>query len=109
MKTIKVIGSPEFIPLTKGFKTICCDCRLTHEWVFTKRKGVMGFLVTRDNRATAQFRRHKPARRWTVRPWGTAFGRQLYCVTQDGTDKAMTFSHTFARKIARLLNEHHCS
>ena len=48
-----------FMELRKAFKTSCCDCNLVHEWKFTKRKGVLGFMINRDNRATAQLRRNK--------------------------------------------------
>lgn len=45
-----------FVKLQRIFKTECCDCGLVHLWELKFRK-VPGFIVTRDNRATAQRRR----------------------------------------------------
>jgi hypothetical protein len=52
------MSSGDFIKLERTFKTSCCDCGLAHTWEFRKRKGIYGFIVTRDNRATGQLRRH---------------------------------------------------
>jgi hypothetical protein len=47
-----------FMKLEKAFKTECCDCGLVHVWVLKKEKGVVGFRIARDNRATGQRRKH---------------------------------------------------
>ena len=36
----------------------CCDCGLIHKFEFRVRKGKVVLRAWRDNRATAQFRRH---------------------------------------------------
>ena len=54
-----------FLPLEKfvAYKIACCDCGLIHFWrLIAKRikgKTVYGFRIQRDNRATAQYRRHQ--------------------------------------------------
>ena len=60
MKALKYVQMPAkaFVPLTKAFKTQCCDCGLVHEWIFHRQGRTLGFTVTRDNRATAQRRRN---------------------------------------------------
>ena len=61
MKARSYIQMPAkaFVKLEKAFKTECCDCGLVHVWVLTERKGVYGFRVERDNRATGQRRRNR--------------------------------------------------
>ena len=62
MKAKRYVQMPEkaFVKLEKAFKTECCDCQLVHVWQLTRRKGVFGFMIERDNRATAQRRRKRP-------------------------------------------------
>lgn len=59
MKSNKLIelGIKGLVPIRKTFKMECCDCGLVHQWTFTKKDGDMGYLVSRDNRATAQRRK----------------------------------------------------
>lgn len=57
-KYIQVLDH-QFVKLERIFKTACCDCDLVHLWQLTKKKGVFGFVITLDNRATAQRRRHR--------------------------------------------------
>ena len=47
-------------PVMKGFWLECCDCCLTHRFSFRVRKGRVELKITRDNRATANKRRHTP-------------------------------------------------
>lgn len=62
MEAKKYVQMPEkaFVELMKAFKTECCDCRLVHTWRLTRRMGTFGFIIERDNRATAQRRRKRP-------------------------------------------------
>ena len=66
MKARAYIQEPDdgFVPLLRVRKIACCDCGLIHLWELTKRrlkgKTVYGFRIRRDNRATAQYRRHHP-------------------------------------------------
>jgi hypothetical protein len=48
-----------WMPFVKAFKTQCCDCGLVHQWIFEKHGRELGFIISRDNRATAQIRRRK--------------------------------------------------
>ena len=59
MKAKRYVYLPDdsFMKLEKAFKTECCDCGLVHVWAFKRKKGVLGFQIARDNRATAQRRR----------------------------------------------------
>lgn len=44
----------------EGLSMACCDCGLVHKIGFhVYRNGVLGIAHLRDNRATAQLRRHK--------------------------------------------------
>lgn len=43
----------------KGYKLGCCDCGLIHTLDFRIVKGKIQFRAFRDNRATAQRRRHR--------------------------------------------------
>ena len=47
-------------PVRKGYKLKCCDCGLVHTFDFRLRNGKIEYRVYRDNRATAQVRRHLP-------------------------------------------------
>jgi hypothetical protein len=47
------------LKLEPEFKTECCDCGLVHLWKLVKRKDFVGFVIKRDNRATAQRRRRR--------------------------------------------------
>ncbi len=46
-------------PVEKGYKLRCCDCGLVHKIDFEIFKGNIQFRMWRDDRATAQIRRHK--------------------------------------------------
>ena len=67
MKAKKYIQMPDdaFLKILDGkcFKTECCDCGLVHFWTLESRKegrkNVFGYRIQRDNRATAQRRRHR--------------------------------------------------
>lgn len=43
----------------RGHKLVCCDCGLTHRVDFRVVKGRAQFRPFRDDRATAQRRRHR--------------------------------------------------
>lgn len=45
-------------PIRKGYKFCCCDCNLVHKLDFRIKNGRIQFRALRDNRATAQKRRH---------------------------------------------------
>ena len=51
------------IPEMAGWKMRCCDCGLVHRFTFAVvkdgRRRRVAFSATRDNRATAQVRRHQ--------------------------------------------------
>jgi len=42
----------------------CCDCGLVHKFSIRKVRGGIEVEVKRDNRATAQFRRHRTYPFW---------------------------------------------
>jgi hypothetical protein len=44
---------------TADLKMACCDCSLVHRIRFTVKRGVLFISMQRDNRATAQLRRHR--------------------------------------------------
>lgn len=46
-------------PIRRGYKMSCCDCGLVHNMDFRVFKGRVQFRVSRNNRATAQKRRHR--------------------------------------------------
>lgn len=46
------------IPLNEVCKIACCDCGLVHNVVFVFEDGKLAMAVERNNRATAQKRRH---------------------------------------------------
>lgn len=48
-------------PVLDGYKLGCCDCGLTHDMQFrvTDEYDRVEFRVRRNNRATAQVRRHR--------------------------------------------------
>jgi hypothetical protein len=51
-------------PLHRGYRQQCCDCGLVHVYRFrVTESGAVEFQVRRDNRATAQVRRHLRAHR----------------------------------------------
>ena len=45
-------------PLMEGYKLCCCDCGLVHTMDFRVTDGEVEFRVRRNNRSTAQVRRH---------------------------------------------------
>jgi hypothetical protein len=45
-------------PIRRGYKFCCCDCGLVHDMDFRVSKGRAQFRVARNNRSTAQVRRH---------------------------------------------------
>lgn len=45
-------------PVRKGYKLRCCDCGLVHRMDFRIYKGRVQMRGWRDDRATAQVRRH---------------------------------------------------
>ena len=51
-------------PVMDGYKMSCCDCGLVHDMQFrvTDEYDRVEFRVRRNNRATAQVRRHKKRR-----------------------------------------------
>ena len=57
VKTIQLSDVNAFLKLRKVFKTVCCDCGLTHTWTFETRAGTMGFRIDVDHRATGQNRK----------------------------------------------------
>lgn len=46
-------------PVYRGYRVMCCDCGLVHTIDFRIRKGAIQFRARRNNRATAQLRRHR--------------------------------------------------
>jgi hypothetical protein len=47
------------VPSATIYKIACCDCGLVHDFVFISEDGKpIGIAVRRNNRATAQRRRH---------------------------------------------------
>ena len=44
--------------VAREYRPCCCDCGLVHVFQFRVRKGKIQLRAKRDNRATAQFRRH---------------------------------------------------
>lgn len=46
-------------PIRRGYKMACCDCGLVHKVDFRVVDRKIQFRAFRDNRATAQVRRHK--------------------------------------------------
>lgn len=47
-----------FKPVHDGYKIICCDCGLVHEFQFRVIEGQIEMRAFRDNRSTGQVRRH---------------------------------------------------
>lgn len=47
-----------FLPDMERFKVCCCECGLVHQFDFRIVKGRVRMRVRRDNRSTAQKRRH---------------------------------------------------
>ena len=45
-------------PKHYGYRQQCCDCGLVHVYRFRVVDGAVSFQIRRDNRATAQVRRH---------------------------------------------------
>jgi hypothetical protein len=45
-------------PIRRSYKFCCCDCGLVHNMDFRVRKGRAQFRASRNNRSTAQVRRH---------------------------------------------------
>jgi hypothetical protein len=41
------------------FRLVCCDCGLTHDMVTVINGDEVGISAVRNNRATAQLRRHR--------------------------------------------------
>lgn len=50
--------TPYFYPKMDGWKMSCCDCGLVHKFRFVIQEDQVGMSAFRDNRATAQKRRH---------------------------------------------------
>ena len=49
-------------PVRKGYKMSCCDCGLVHKLdfkIYGDKRKVIVFRAFRDERATAQMRRHR--------------------------------------------------
>lgn len=47
-------------PVVEGYNMACCDCGLVHTLQFrTADDGLPEFRVSRNNRSTGQFRRHR--------------------------------------------------
>lgn len=46
-------------PISRGYRTKCCDCGLIHEFVFRVKNGRVQFRVRRHGRATAACRKGK--------------------------------------------------
>lgn len=46
-------------PIRKGYKMRCCDCGLVHDMDFRIYLGRVQLRARRNNRATAQIRKHK--------------------------------------------------
>lgn len=46
------------MPTKQVVRMACCDCGLVHDFVFVNGRGVVGIAAKRNNRATAQRRRH---------------------------------------------------
>lgn len=63
LKYVQVKDGDLVFPRMDGWKMRCCDCGLTHTFVFAvvkrDRKNVVVFRVALDNRATAATRRRK--------------------------------------------------
>lgn len=47
------------LPVQRGYRLGCCDCGLIHEMDFRVEGGNVEYRIRRDNRATAQIRRHR--------------------------------------------------
>lgn len=45
-------------PVETGYKLACCDCSLVHNMDFRVNEDRAEFRVSRNNRSTAQMRRH---------------------------------------------------
>lgn len=54
----KVIEGEWEQPIIKGYKMACCDCCLVHTMDFRIYKGKIQLRAFRNNRSTAQLRRH---------------------------------------------------
>ena len=51
------------VPSGTVYRLACCDCQLVHDIVLVSQDGKpVGFAAKRNNRATAQRRRHKGRR-----------------------------------------------
>ena len=46
------------VPLMEIYRIACCDCGLVHDVVWAYEDGKLGMATRRNNRATAQRRRH---------------------------------------------------
>jgi hypothetical protein len=46
-------------PIRRGYKMACCDCGLVHTMDFRIYEGRVQFRAMRNNRSTAQKRRHR--------------------------------------------------
>lgn len=47
------------LPEGKVFRLACCDCGLVHDFVLVPEGDLIGIAAKRNNRATAQRRRHR--------------------------------------------------
>lgn len=45
---------------TTAFNNQCCDCGLTHDFLFRVKGSKLTIVVFKDRRTTAQVRRHLP-------------------------------------------------
>lgn len=59
-KTYEYTADNEWIyPKHRGFRLMCCDCELVHDFDFKIDKDQVAFRVKRNARATAAARRKK--------------------------------------------------
>ena len=59
MRYIQAENGDRVILPKRKLRMACCDCKLVHEFKFRIVKGKITFIITRDNRATANMRRSK--------------------------------------------------
>jgi len=61
-ETYEEVADGEWVtPRHSEYRQQCCDCGLVHVYQFRIVDGGVQFRIRRDNRATAQVRRHFPA------------------------------------------------
>jgi hypothetical protein len=59
----KVIENEWQQPVSKNYKMCCCDCGLVHNIDFRIYRGKIQMRARRNNRATAQIRRHSKSKK----------------------------------------------